>query len=474
MTGFIGRQPQLRQLDKMLRRVERQAGPGGRPGTALLMRGRRRVGKSRLVEEFVDRAGVPSVFFTASTRTTREEIDLFVAEAAASDLPGAALFTGAHPDGWDAALRLLAAALPADGPSIVVFDEMPYLIEKDAAFEGTLQKLFDRELSRKPVLLIGIGSDLAMMEAMGTYGRPFYQRATEMVVPQLNPREVAVMLDLPAAEAFDAYLATGGLPLLCAEWEPGTDTAGYLATCLADPLSALVVSGERSLAAEFPTEAQARRVLEAIGSGERTFTNIARAAGDIAGASLTRALTLLTHKRIVAAETPLSTKPANKDTRYRVTDPHLRLWLAFVGPHLAEIERGRGDRANRRLRTSWSSWRGRAVEPVIREALALLPPERLPPGCEAFGGYWTRTNDPEIDIVAADRAPIAKHVTAVGSIKWLEGPFDHRDLTALTVHRDRLPGAGPDTPLIAASRSGTTTQGIDYTYGPQDLLTAWE
>ncbi|WP_321184067.1 DUF234 domain-containing protein [Embleya scabrispora] len=112
-------------------------------------------------------------------------------------------------------------------------------------------------------------------------------------------------------------------------------------------------------------------------------------------------------KFIVAAETPLSTKPANKDTRYRVTDPHLRLWLAFVGPHLAEIERGRGDRANRRLRTSWSSWRGRAVEPVVREVLALLPPERLPPGCEAFGGYWTRTNDPEIDIVAADRAPIA-------------------------------------------------------------------
>ncbi len=66
-------------------------------------------------------------------------------------------------------------------------------------------------------------------------------------------------------------------------------------------------------------------------------------------------------------------------------------------------------------------------------------------------------------------------VAAVGSIKWLEGAaFDHRDLAALTVHRDRLLGAGPDTPLIAASRSGTTTQGIDYAYGPQDLLTAWE
>jgi hypothetical protein len=73
------------------------------------------------------------------------------------------------------ALRLLARALPEDRPSVVVLDEMPYLIRTDAGFEGTLQKTFDRELSRKPVLLICVGSDLAMMEALNGYGRPFHQ-----------------------------------------------------------------------------------------------------------------------------------------------------------------------------------------------------------------------------------------------------------------------------------------------------------
>ncbi len=33
------------------------------------------------------------------------------------------------------------------------------------------------------------------------------------------------------------------------------------------------------------------------------------------------------------------------------------------------IERGRGDPVLESIRTSWTSWRGRAVEPVIREAL---------------------------------------------------------------------------------------------------------
>ena len=104
---------------------------------------------------------------------------------------------------------------------MVVLDEMPYLIRTDAGFEGTLQKIFDRELSRKPTLLICVGSDLAMMEALNEYGRPFHQRATELVVPPLSPADAAEMLELPPADAFDAFLVSGGLPLILDEWPAG-------------------------------------------------------------------------------------------------------------------------------------------------------------------------------------------------------------------------------------------------------------
>src|SRR5690606_19800396 len=119
---------------------------------------------------------------------------------------------------------------------------------------------------RRPVLLICIGSDLAMMEALNEYGRPFHQRGTEMVVPPLNPADVAEILALPAAEAFDAYLVSGGLPLILDEWPHGAAVMDYLAEAVADPMSALLVSGERALAAEFPADSQARVVLGAIGS----------------------------------------------------------------------------------------------------------------------------------------------------------------------------------------------------------------
>ncbi|WP_410537716.1 ATP-binding protein [Streptomyces sp. KL2] len=467
--GFIGRERELALLGRMLRKTER----GDRPGRAVLIRGRRRVGKSRLVEEFIERSGLPSLFFTASAQSTLSaDLGLFMEELAASDLPGAAELAGQSPRNWDAALRLLVTALPDDRPAVVVLDEMPYLIGNDPGFEGTLQKLFDREFSRRPVLLLCVGSDLAMMERLNDYDRPFHQRGTEMVVPPLNPSDVAGMLDLPPAEAFDAYLVSGGLPLVLEEWPRGGGVFDYLQDALTDPTSALVVSGERSLAAEFPADAQARLVLGAIGAGERTYSLIGREAGDLPKASLSRALQLLGAKRVVDAATPLSTRPS-KETRYHVADPHLRFWLAFLGPHLPEVERGRGDLVLERVRRSWAAWRGRAVEPVVREALLRMREGGLPEGTGAVGGYWTRTNNPEIDIVGADRAPIARRITAVGSVKWLENrPFDARDLSRLLIHRSQLPGAGEETPLYAVTRSGATVDGI-HVLGPDELITAW-
>ncbi|MEU4676223.1 hypothetical protein [Micromonospora sp. NPDC023737] len=75
-----------------------------------------------------------------------------------------------------------------------------------------------------------------------------------MRVPPLSPADVAEMLALPAPDAFDAYLVSGGLPLILDEWPDGATLGDYLADAVTDPTSALVVSGERALAAEFPPQ----------------------------------------------------------------------------------------------------------------------------------------------------------------------------------------------------------------------------
>ncbi|MBY8877526.1 ATP-binding protein [Actinacidiphila acidipaludis] len=470
MRRFIGRDRELRVLHNVFQGVRDAVGTA-KPGQCVLMRGRRRVGKSSLVEEFLRRTEVPNLFFTASGGTAEDELTELLDAVARSTLPERELFAEETPGQWNAAFRLLAEMLPDDTPSVVVIDEVPYLMERVDAFEGMLQRAWDRLLSRKPVLLLLVGSDLSMMEALNSYDRPFHQRGREMVVGPLNPADISEMLELEPAPAFDAALVTGGLPLICAEWRPGADVWEFLRDALDNPISALLVSAERSLSAEFPPQAMSREVLRAIGSGERTFTNIARAAGGIAHTTLTRATEVLTEKRVVAAELPLSLRPS-KERRYRVADPYLRFWLAFLDPHMAEIERMRGDLTLSRIKERWTSWRGRAVEPLVRESLARLLPDAALPAAPAIGGYWTRSNDVEIDVVGGDRQPVARELLFLGSIKWLEtAAFDSHDLAALQRHRAAL--TDDPVPLMAISRNGIDCSGLAAAYGPEALLSAW-
>ncbi|MEH0422768.1 ATP-binding protein [Streptomyces sp. B21-083] len=478
MSGFVGRRSELATLNRHLSWV--RDGRGDQRGRALLLRGRRRVGKSRLVDLFCERARVPYVVHQATRgEDAQRERARFLEEIRRSSLPDTTLLAGVTTVAeWDTALRQLAAVLPDDTPSVVVLDELPWMIEGDAVLEGTLQTVWDRVLSRKPVLLVLIGSDLAMMEQLSAYGRPFHQRGAEMVLSPLSPAEVMTMTGLPAAEAFDAHLITGGLPLICQEWHEGESRADFLARELDDPTSPLLVSGERMLAAEFPTALQARHVLSVIGSGERAFGTIAAKAGaadkPLPPGSLNPALRTLADKRLVAVDTPLSTRPGDRDRRYRVADPYLRFWLAFLERGIAEIERGRGRIVAEAVERGWTSWRGRAIEPVVRESLARLLPDDMWPQVREVGGWWPRTNNPEVDLVGADRSP-AREVGFVGSVKWQEhGPFDRRALATLTRDALSVPGADEDTPLVAVSRSGFTVEdGLTATYGPERLMEAW-
>ncbi|MFD3506468.1 ATP-binding protein [Nocardia sp. NPDC058666] len=474
---FTGRTRDLELIAHQLRLVT--DGAAGTPGRAVIVTGRRRVGKSRLIQEFCDRADVPYTVFQATRgRNPSAERADFVETASRMGSPGADLIRGLSATDWNQALRALAVAVPDDRPSIAVIDEVPWLVEQDREFEGALQTVWDRDLSNKPVLLILVGSDISVMEALGARDRPFFGRATKMTVEPLDVADVQTMTGLDAAAAIDARLITGGFPQILTSWRPGMDRLDFLRESTADPLSPLLVAGELSLLGEFPEGTRSRAVLQAIGSGERTFSTIAAQAGsqgDLPAGTLNPLLKTLQDKRIVAADYPVSTVADTKNKRYRITDSYLRFWLAFLERSLPLVERGRGDLALARIERSWTSWRGRAVEPLIRASLLRLLPDQNWPDTEEVGGWWNRTNTPEVDLIGTDRSPVAKSIHFVGSIKWLENhPFDRHDYDALSRSLLAIPGTDPDTALVAVSRCGITPDaGVAQWWGPDELVSAW-
>jgi len=290
------------------------------------------------------------------------------------------------------------------GPAIVVLDEFPWLAQSSPSLEGALQAVWDRVFEAKPVLFVLIGSDLTMMESLTRYDRPLFGRAKEYVVNPFTVADTAAMIGVDdSSVAIDAQLVTGGYPRLCLEWRGAPDAMSFVGEQLSDENSDLVVVGRTVLAAEFPTEIQARQVLGAIGAGERTNKAIASRAG-LQAAPLARSLHLLREgKRVVAADLPVSTHPAR--------EPPLpggrSLPAVLVAFHRAGLTRHRprpvrsrpGTGARRVGRVPWPR-RGTAG---TRRTGRSGRQRSTAGGTAAVGGYWTRAGSVEVDIVGVDQ-----------------------------------------------------------------------
>ncbi|MCE0538150.1 DUF234 domain-containing protein [Kineosporia rhizophila] len=179
---------------------------------------------------------------------------------------------------------------------------------------------------------------------------------------------------------------------------------------------------------------------------------------------------------MLAVDQPLSVS-AGKPALYRVADTSLRLYLAVLRDVHNLSERGRSQAGFALFQNRWSSWRGRAVEPLMRASLeeAAVTGDLPWPGVQVVGGWWNRQFDPEIDLIGADRGPLASTVHFGGSLKWLNTPFETHDLRQLRRGLEQVPGFDPEhSGLVVVSRSGTQlTEDVDLVWGPEDVVNAW-
>lgn len=478
MNGFVGRERDLAALEDELRSV-RDSGQG----SLVLLKGRRRVGKSWLVEEFIERSGLRALYYLAGRLRRQVELARFAEALGKASLPASHAAIGVAYDNWEAALVGASVGATREEPIIIVLDEFPYLVHGDSekAVEASVNAAWERVLSRNPVMLVVVGSDFSVMTMLTEHDRPLFDRPTLVrTIQPLDVAEFASVSGLTGADAIDAFHVVGGFPRLATSWRPGWSLERFLTKAIIDEDSPIVATGRRILDAEFPGHVQARTVLSVIGAGERTYGNIAHAA-DVGSSNLKRSLEFLDRqKRITTIDVPLSTARST-ETRYAVADPYLRFYLRFIDPGLADIVRGRSRSVVERILRDWQTYIGRTIEPFVRASLERMPQERLY-GAHRVGAYWTRANDPEIDLVGLQESAPPR-VTFIGSIKWrANARFGLADTRALRLkglrqegaERGGVPGTSSMTPLVGVSRSGFSDgHGLSAWFGPDDLLSAW-
>jgi uncharacterized protein len=444
--SFVNRDAELKLLNAWW------SSPGGGMG---MVWGRRRVGKTALLQHFAD--DLPTIFHTGGGRSAGAELAA-LSRASQPLLAGAFRDLGARPFvDWDDAIETLAAAA-ASRKLLLVLDELPALTETSPELPSTLRAVWDRVRPRTKLKVLLCGSAVRIMEEMQEERSPLYGRLDlRLLLHPFTPQEAARMLpSLPASERALVWGLVGGMPLYLQWWDQSASVKSNLLRLACTPGGPLLTEGQLVLATEGEAGDLARQVLYAIASGRTKFNEIEQEVRADPGRTLDRLVALRLVERVV----PVTEDPRRTRRRiYRIADNFLAFWLGLLDRYRPEIERGLGRAILPVLLRSLDEQMGAPWEEAFRSHLTRLAVAGdLGPEVVAIGPFWTAAEDPgEIDAVALSGR--SRKAVLVGEAKWKKRVQGGRIRLELERKAEALPRRSEKLRIAICAREQVSSPG---------------
>ncbi len=326
---FVDREEELEALDQAW---------ASRPGLAIVY-GRRRIGKTRLLREWMDSlpSGTPTVYYMAHLASHEYNLARLAGRLAeALDQP--ALARTRVPGLQD----LLALALRGR-EVLLVIDEFTYWARAEPRVVSEMQEVVDHLLPQTRSLIVLTGSLVGVMERQVVGGgSPLYARSlARLRLAPLPPKRARPLLPRMAPEERIAtYALLGGIPHYLCLAQGYSDHREAFRDLFLPPHAPLRHEAELLLREEFREPTVYSTILRAIAQGHTTPARISQATG-IPLPHLSSYLSTLEALGYVGREVPLFRK---KGTLY-IRDPLLRTWAYLVDPFQELIELGRAEAA---------------------------------------------------------------------------------------------------------------------------------
>ncbi len=363
---FTNREEELRELDA-----------AAKAGGLVVVFGRRRVGKTRLLTHWIKpRCGLYSQAIEAARAIQIEQV--------MRDL-GGQLKTEIMPKTWGEFLEVIGL----QGEKLVLcLDEFPYLVASDRSLPSVIQRWLDHQRPDQVTLILSGSSTSAMNDCFLNRAAPLYQRARKLLhVAPMSYRAfcVACGLEPGVMESFSRFSLVGGIPKYWEFVEKHATTLDLAEELFFGRSAFLEDEPRRILRDEDITGLTALSVLEAVGRGAEKPSEIAAHLGT-AQTNLSRILQQLLDASVLTREIPFGeSMRSTKRTRYRIQDPALRFWFQVYSPH----------------RTCWQSYPRSQREKLVHDHASTVFEDHCRARYPDAARYWER--DLEFDSVRQEQ-----------------------------------------------------------------------
>ncbi|NGX62222.1 MAG: hypothetical protein K940chlam9_01716 [Chlamydiae bacterium] len=331
---FFGRRKEMKKLETLLSK---------RTASLVVIKGRRRIGKSRLIEEFGKKLktwtfiGLPP----EGRVSAQDQRDTF-----ASQMETQLGIRGIDTRDWSFLFWHLSQATQK-GRLLLILDEINWMGDKDPTFLGKLKTAWDRDFKKNPNLIVILcGSMSTWIEKNILSRRGFLGRISlDMTLEEL-PLEVCNQFWHPkeklisSYEKFKVFSVTGGVPRYLEEIRPEWSAEQIINSLCFEKEGLLFNEFDRIFTDLFSRRsASFRKIVQRLSEGASSLEEVSDALGMKKGGTISKYLAELVMSGFVSADftwnlkTP---KPSNTHL-YRLKDNYIRFFLKVIEPNKHKI-----------------------------------------------------------------------------------------------------------------------------------------
>jgi AAA+ ATPase superfamily predicted ATPase len=420
----------------------------------LVMYGRRRVGKTELIKEFmVDLPQKDKFYFYVDISRKQETLNSL--SAAVQGQLGETIIFKEFNDFIDYVHQKSEA-----GKFLLIMDEFQRFLDTSPEFITQLQNRWDSELRHNKLMIILVGSSIGMMQRI-TESRAgaLYGRATRIKISPFRYVDFRLMFkELNESEKIERFAIFGGTPHYLSKTKKFNTNLSAISDLVLKKGGELAEEPRTLMESEnVRVYAQYNSILHSIASGKETL----KAISDLTKIPLTaipayvqrldELLDLVTKCDPVLGKERLG--------RYRIKDHFFRFWYKFIFPNQTALNLGNDKLVLKIIEADLNSYVGRVFEDVIKELLILYLNKKIKGieiNFEDIGSWWDR-NGHEIDLVAYNER---EKKLLIGEIKWTNRPVDVDILWDL-MEKSKLINFGGKYQYLLVSKNGFTDKCLD-------------